>query len=49
MCLSLSFSLKEMKGCHKPWLTKEILKSISQKNAIYRKFITAKNLHSKEI
>ena len=49
MCLSLSFSLKEMKRCKKPWLTKEMLKSISQKNAIYGKFITAKNLHSEEI
>ena len=42
-------SLKEMKSSNKPWLTKGILKSINQKNAIYRKFIRAKNLHSKEI
>ena len=42
-------SLKEMKSSNKLWLTKGILKSINQKNAIYRKFIRAKNLHSKEI
>ena len=42
-------SLKEMKSSNKPWLTKGILKLINQKNAIYRKFIRAKNLHSKEI
>ena len=42
-------SLKEMKSSKKPWLTKGILKLISQNNAIYRKFIRAKNLHSREI
>ena len=43
-------SLKEMKSINKPWLTKGILKSTNQKkNAIYRKFIRTKNLHSKEI
>ena len=42
-------SLKEMKSSNKSWLTKGILKSINQKNAIYRKFIRAKNLHSKEM
>ena len=42
-------SLKEMKSSNKPWLTKGILKSINQKNGIYRKFIRAKNLHYKEI
>ena len=42
-------SLKEMKSNNKPWLTKGILKSIDQKNACYRKFIRAKNLHSREI
>ena len=42
-------SLKEMKSSNKPWLTKGILKSIHQKNTIYRKFIRAKNLHSKKI
>ena len=41
-------SLKEMKSSNKPWLTKGILKSINKKNAIYRKFIRTKNLHSKE-
>ena len=43
-------SLKEMKSSNKPWLNKGILTLINQKkNAIYRKFIRAKNLHSKEI
>ena len=42
-------SLKEMKSSNKPWLTKGILKSINKKNAIYRKFIRVKNLHSKDI
>ena len=42
-------SLKEMKSKNRPWLTKGILKSISQKDAIYRKFIRAENLHSREI
>ena len=42
-------SLKEMKSSDKPWLTKGTLKLINQKNAIHRKFIRAKNLHSKEI
>ena len=42
-------SLKEMKSSNKPWLTKGILKSISQKSAIYRKFIRGKNLLSKQI
>ena len=42
-------SLKEMKSSNKPWLTKGILKSINQKNVIYRKFIRTKNLHYKEI
>ena len=41
MCLSLS--------SNKLWLTKGILKLINQQNAIYRKLIRAKNLHSKEI
>ena len=48
MCLSLKLSLKEMKSS-KPCLSKGILKLINQKNAIYRKFIRTKNLHSKEI
>ena len=39
-----------MKSSNKPWLTKGILKSINQKKeAVYRKFIRTKNLHSKEI
>ena len=42
-------SLKEMRSSNKPWLTKGILKSINQKNAIHGIFIRAKNLHSKEI
>ena len=42
-------SLKEMKSSNKPWLTKGILKSINQNNAINRKFIRTKNLHSKGI
>ena len=42
-------SLKEMKSRNNPWLTKGILKPINKKNAIYRKFMRAKNLHSKEI
>ena len=43
-------SLKEMKSSNEPWHTKGILKLINQKKkkAIYRKFIRAKNLHSKE-
>ena len=45
----IKLSLKEMKFSNKPWLTTEILKSINRKNAIYRKFIRIKNLHSKEI
>ena len=43
-------SLKEMESSNKQLLPKGILKLINQKkNAIYRKFITDKNLHSKEI
>ena len=42
-------SLKEMKSSNKPWLNKGILTLINKKKAIYRKFIRAKNLHSKEI
>ena len=42
-------NLKEIKSSNKPWLTKEILKSINQKNATYRKFIRAKNLLFKEM
>ena len=38
-----------MKSSNKPWLNKQILKSINQKNATYRKFIRTKNFHSKEI
>ena len=41
-------SLMEMKSSDKPWLTKGILKSVNKKNDIYRKFVRAKNLHSKE-
>ena len=41
--------MKEKKSSNNQWLTKGILKSINQKNAIYKKFIRAKNLHSKEI
>ena len=44
-----NLSLEEVKSSNKPWLTKGILKSINQKNAIYRKFIRTKNLHCKEI
>ena len=40
---------QEMKSSNKSWLTKGILKSINQKIAIYKKFIRAKNLNSKEI
>ena len=42
-------SLKEMKSINKPWLTKGVLQSINQRNAIDRKFIRVKNLHFKEI
>ena len=38
-----------MKSSNKPCLIKGILKSVNQNNAIYRKFIRVKNLHSKEI
>ena len=41
-------SLKEMKSSNKPRLIKGILKSVNNKNDIYIKFITAKDLHSKE-
>ena len=40
-------SLEEMKSSNKPWFTKAILRSINQKNAIYRNCIRVKNLHSK--
>ena len=42
-------SLREMKSNNKPWITKGVLKSINQKDAIYKKFVRAKNPHSKEI
>ena len=47
--LIIKLSREEMKSNNNPWLTKGILKSINQKNAVYRKFIRAKNYHSKEI
>ena len=42
-------SLKVMKSSNKPWITKETLKPVNQRNTIYRKFLRTKNLHSKEI
>ena len=42
-------SLKEMKSSNKPWITKETLKPVNQRNTIYRKFLRTKNPHSKEI
>ena len=45
----IKLSLKEITSSIIPGLTKGILKSINQKSVIYRKFIRAKNLNSKEI
>ena len=42
-------SLREMKSNNKPWITKGVLKSVNQKDAIYKKFVRTKNPHSKEI
>ena len=38
---------KEIKQQAKPWITKEILKSILDRDSLYKKYIRAKNLESK--
>ena len=42
-------SHKEKTSLSKPWLTKDILQSIKQKNVLYRKFIRAKDLTKREL
>ena len=42
-------SHKEKKSLPKPWLTKGILQSIKQENALGRKFIRAKDLTKTEL
>ena len=39
---------KEIKQQHKPWITKEILKSISKREKLYKKYIKAKDKDIKE-
>ena len=38
-------SHKEKKNLSKPWLTKDVLQFIKQKNVIYRKFIRTKDFN----
>ena len=42
-------SYKEKKSLSKPWLTKGILKSITQKNVLYRKIIRTKVLTKRKL
>ena len=42
-------SHKEKKVLSKPWLTKDILQSIKQKNVLYRKFFRTKDLTKREL
>ena len=42
-------SHEEKKSLSKPWLTKGILQSIKQKNALYRKFVRTKDLTKREL
>jgi hypothetical protein len=39
-------TIKNIYSCNKPWLTKGIIKSIHQKNSLYRKFLKLKTAES---